>query len=330
MGEGSVFTEEIPNVHLIPQLGFLEQRLGGVHSLLRGWVGEVELIDDLAGRLERDVARMSDSAFARSFRARCSVEGVETSDYLHRVVSLRDGRNVLAGIRFRALDVETPFVEIIASTFPIDSPSVLTEVRAEVQRAFAMFAPVWMRLLFAEPPASALAPFDWSPDLAVLAAPLATLARCERPPQSDVLQLRPADLPVAEERVRAAYQSLLDDSPAMMGRMRPASLEDLEACADAGHLYDAFAGSSWAGLIGACPRDDYGMRGLCVVEEILDGPFRGRGLGPVLQRLLIDRLPSDGRKILWGSIDAANEPSLATARRVGRVEIARHVFVSLR
>ncbi len=43
----------------------------------------------------------------------------------------------------------------------------------------------------------------------------------------------------------------------------------------------------------------------------------------------MERLPSGDHEVVHGAIDPANAPSLATAKRVGRVEVMHARFVAL-
>ncbi|MFP4601168.1 MAG: hypothetical protein ACLFVJ_23165 [Persicimonas sp.] len=65
------------------------------------------------------------------------------------------------------------------------------------------------------------------------------------------------------------------------------------------------------------------VRGQAVIEEVLIGEFRGRGIAPVAQSLLIEQLAQNTTsELICGTIDDRNHASRATARRVGRREVA--------
>lgn len=65
---------------------------------------------------------------------------------------------------------------------------------------------------------------------------------------------------------------------------------------------------------------------LAVIEELLETPFRGRGFAPAMQRMFLERLADKDDRLVWGTIDARNIPSLRTAQRVGREIVFGNMF----
>ena len=78
------------------------------------------------------------------------------------------------------------------------------------------------------------------------------------------------------------------------------------------------------------PTCKHGLRGHLVVEEVLDTLYRGHGLGPALQRHFINQLPSSEGGLVFGTIDAINQPSMRTAIKVGRLDVGGWSFVPMR
>ncbi|MBK7758715.1 MAG: hypothetical protein IPI35_20425 [Deltaproteobacteria bacterium] len=98
---------------------------------------------------------------------------------------------------------------------------------------------------------------------------------------------------------------------------------------DGGHAYDAHVDGQWAGFIAARAETFIGNDGWIVHEELLDAPFRGRGLAPALQRALVERLHEGRPGLVHGTIHFKNAASLATAKRVGRIDVGGYFFLEL-
>ena len=102
----------------------------------------------------------------------------------------------------------------------------------------------------------------------------------------------------------------------------------LASCAEAGGLSCLRDGERVAGVIAARPSVERGVLAWYMVEEILDTPYRGRGLAPLLQRAFLAGLDRSRSVLVSGHIDAANLPSLRTALRCGRIDAGGWVFLS--
>jgi L-amino acid N-acyltransferase YncA len=266
-----------------------------------------------------------DEAWAEGFARACPVEGASARDYLQRVLSVADGE-VLAGIRFKGGDLDQPFVDLVA--WDRDLAPVWPAVVEAVRAAFAVFAPPRVRL---HVPAGARPPGAGAePDLHLVAGRVSALRADARPWPPGVTIERQTMLALfdAYEREFAAWQA---GAGALAREVGSESRESLQRCLDDGALVAMFVDGAWAGLAGARRARLWALDGFEVAEELVTAGFRGRGLGPWLQRGLIDALdalddPKDDA-LLAGTIHATNAPSLATARRCGREVVATSWFV---
>jgi GNAT superfamily N-acetyltransferase len=131
-------------------------------------------------------------------------------------------------------------------------------------------------------------------------------------------------------RYAAMYQTLYTERPWMPDISRQESLEDMQEYLDKGWLYEVFVDDAWAGVTAASSGCEVGAKGYYMIEIALDTPFRGQGLGVVLQRKLAKLLAeksSDTSNALFGTIGAVNVPMQKTAVRVGRVDVGGHYWV---
>ncbi|MEE8467623.1 MAG: hypothetical protein V3T22_04170, partial [Planctomycetota bacterium] len=82
------------------------------------------------------------------------------------------------------------------------------------------------------------------------------------------------------------------------------------------------------GVIAANPTTYRGVSAWSVREELLDAPYRGRGLAKSVQRSMLARLDQNVSPLILGTIYTANQPSLRTALSVGRRDAGGWVTLS--
>lgn len=295
-----------------------------MHPQLQRWTAAAGRRAHVLEDIDAALLRCADRAIARRVADRFAGPDAPTDAYLGRLLVV-DGAHALTGIRFKGLRPDDPFVELVAADIGPADPAFL-DLLAAIRRAWAPLRPRALRLW--------LASHESTPDLRLegdmrtIVAPIAELQALPPPPHRHALTLRRcADLEFYP-RFRAAYDAYLQAHPALAAGMYLSSAADLAPVVAEGHTYEAWSGDRWAGLVAAASTRYCGRGGWLVHEELLAAEFRGRGLAPGLQRGLVDRLgPADGA-LLVGTIHADNHPSLATARRVGRLDVGGHVFVT--
>jgi hypothetical protein len=286
---------------------------------------DVQKMANVAAFVDEPWGWQADTTFGERFAAGCPVAGMTPADYQVRALPVARGW-LLCGIRFRGGDLAWPFVEVLADHDPLD----LDEARRVVRASFQGFAPGHLRAWQLSAPGARLADApDAYVDAAVWAARVADLQARARPAGCAALHVAP----VADDgwlaRVEAAYAAFHAVRPGLAQDVSIEPPETLNAAREAGLLLEARAADgAWLGLVGAMPDAWLGLDGWLVVEEILVPTAWGRGLGPALQRHLIDRLPRpDG--ILFGSIHGANQASWRTAAACGRAPVTAAWFIPL-
>jgi len=234
---------------------------------------------------------------------------------------------ILTGIRFKGMNIEMPFVDLVAASFELSDGQRLAETLKVIERDYNALKPKWIRIMqwrgegVSWPTDSAV-----TPDIAYLASPTSKLKALPPPQGCEILEVRRCqdlDFYPVYRREHDAFRAA-----SSFGQDVPISTrEDLARCLEEGLLYEARVEGSWAGLIAAAAESFYGISALCIHEEILCEPLRGKGLGPALQRKMIDAVDKD--ILIYGTIDARNLASLKTAKRVGREQVAQRLFCTL-
>lgn len=297
---------------------------------LKRWIPEDRLRAELAGSVSEVLDRIHDMETATGFRSAVPVPGTTPEDYLFKVLTVDQDRSFVAGLRYRP-DPEFFFVVIYARDYAIESAQTLAKMGDAVGRAFSSFSPRYMSADI--PPGHSegqvVSGSSVKIDLITVAGLLSELHRLDSPPNMGRVLLQRATSTEFYERYMAEYATFHEEAPHLRESVLPTPFDKLEQCMAQELLYEAYVDGEWAGVIAAREQTDHGMRGYRVVEEILASRFRGRGFGPALQRRFIDVLPAGDHAILHGAIDPANAPSLAAAKRVGRVEVMHTRFVAL-
>ncbi len=295
-------------------------RLGWVPPAVRGWYDEDRLLRQLASGLVEEAARVDDVEFGASFRDDVGLSVATTPlQWANRRFELASGGWVVVGIRFRGLDVERPFVDVIASTAPPTSDA-LAEIADAVLPSYEPFAPLALRI---EPPDPGA--FGGGVDQYVVAGQVETLRSWRRSASYAAVALRPGEPAAMAELAERIYAAL----PPGHGRWACAESEDsLQDCADEGLLFEVSVDGTGAGVVAALRDDRHAMSGFCVEELCLDTTWRGRGLAAGAVQRLVDALPAREGDVLWGTIHPDNAPSLRNALSVGRQIVGGYVWVT--
>lgn len=270
----------------------------------------------LASWLETQVARVNDSAFARSFSDHIDLPGVIADDYLHRRICTSAG-SVLGGIRFYGRDISRPFVEIIAHSF-----DNLDRLRDCVAREWSMFAPPALRLR--------TRPGRLSGPHVVLDESIHVARCCDMRPPAPHVWLEPIEqVADAEALVHNRYERLAADDPALARNVFPATDDDLRVWHTAGQLHAIYTNKSVVGLLAVAPGRVEWIDGNEITEEIITVEHHGHGYAALAQAAWAAHIAADRSQLLIGTIDRLNTASRRTAETAGRPRVLEALFLSL-
>jgi hypothetical protein len=307
---------------------FLEQALGAIPAPLHAWVPAQKLRRVIAGELERQLAWTQDPEFAARFARQCPVAGVPAEAYLHRLLELGSGHQVLAGVRFKGGDLGFPFVELLAADFAWTEAARLGEALEAVFGAFGAFKPLAARLLWDDGARLPAGPWGVVEDLCYVAAPVSRLQAAAPVAGSEALTLRLARDLEFYPRYEAAWGAFQGGGDPWRAEVMCTDPGDFEDCLRFGLVCEGWVGERWAGLFAARRLRERYFDGYVVQDMILGEEFRGRGLAAALQQGALRHLSGQRQELLYGTIHAQNAPSLATARRCGRQRLSTYVFLT--
>jgi hypothetical protein len=123
------------------------------------------------------------------------------------------------------------------------------------------------------------------------------------------------------------YQNFHRARPDLEKAVPKTRLDALLECAQADGLYACFAGADLVGVMALKPDAQYGVDAWLIWDIVLARNYCGKGLAPVFQRAVLDRLDITRAPLVAGTINARNLPSLRTALRVGRRIVGTWFFI---
>lgn len=283
-------------------------------------------------------ALVGDEQFGATFRDNtryASVAVTDPLDWANRVIELPGGHWCVTGVRFRGLDVNRPFVDVVATSLP-PRADALAMLSAVVVAQYSAFKPHAIRVNAPSPDelVAALRADARVAGAAVDQYIVAGLVRelRERPqvPRYAEVQLRPMPPNAAAESIATMYARLQESLPDLSEWATPSSIEELKECAAEQLLFQVSIDTEPAGVIAAHREDDHGMTGFVVQDIVVDQDHRGRRLAPAIHQRLLSQLPAQDGDVLWGTIHPDNLPSLASAHAIGREVIAGYAWVTPR
>lgn len=297
---------------------------------LKQWYGGRDLRKQFSEHLAEDIDRTDSRELAELFAHHCPVAGASPSDYRNRWQPIPALGWALIGIRFWSLDLDRPFITVVASTeLPADQQA-LTTAALHLSHAYSMFKPKHVRFFL--PAHHPLQPSGdqqfW--EKRFLAAPINELLQQPLPENYQRVELRQAPETTNYPQYRQAYQELLHSSPEHSEYTRLESEEDLAELAQEGNLFDILVDGTWAGTAAVDTDGEEGLTGYRVVEFLLKGSFRGQRLGTAAQRHLAEKLQRQPeQQVLFGTIDSRNQAPRRTAKRLGRIDIGGYLWTTI-
>ncbi|MGJ8528964.1 hypothetical protein [Maritalea sp.] len=291
---------------LAPQFDLERLLFGDKSTRLRKWCAD-------------QIDLMTDPDFARLFSDNIDKFDVASSAYNHRHITTKHGE-LLGGIRFYGLDVERPFVEIIAHSF-----DDFERLRSTVQAEWAIFAPQFLRLVVAK---DQLPTPDAVLDLSIHGARYQDMKVGENP----VELVHEEDAKAIYEVVRTRYAALELENREMARNISVAERSELQSCAAQDGLFSArlIGEDVTIGVIAVRQAGIDWIEGDEVVEEVTAIGSGGNGYAVHMQQALAElRSVNQPNRLLIGTIERHNHSSRKSATRAGRPEILRKVFVPL-
>jgi hypothetical protein len=243
---------------------------------------------------------------------------IDPAELRDRVLFNHENRIILAGVRYKSLNRDFPFIELNMN-FDLDK-SNRSDIRDLVAREFQKLSPLgftvkqgpntlrdaqeWNHVVFGKTvvtnPSSADShlEFDWPKSFGDFAT------------------------------YRGEYERLLSNHPDLQGIVRIETDDVLKRSASKGLMMVVQDQFGLAALLAGQDRDLYGLPCLYIKENFITERWRGKGLASWLQSVFLTQL-RDRYEYVFGHIDAINQASLKTALACGREIIQTEYFCEI-
>lgn len=330
-------TGQMPLVEIMPPAGTPQASLlagllantmvDALPARARVWWAESWLNANAVTLLRDELEFALNEVDLQRFAASCPVDGAGPRDYRNRLLVGDDDLVLLAGIRFRNLNLSQPFVDIVAASRPFSNAWECDRCKDEIAQAFAVFAPLFIRLERSLIGEGLLVKAD--PGKILMAAPSEVMLTMARPLPAGVC-LQATQVSEIYDWYQAAYGRFAARRPDLVPHVRQESSDDLRAAQDAKALFTIELDGQSIGLIGAYESQEGPICGLCINEFMLDDPYRGNSLAVAAQREFARLVSHTGPRAIYGMIHPLNKPALAVAEKLGRQAVAQQMWSRLR
>ena len=241
------------------------------------------------------------------------LDGTTAEDFRERILEVEKDQFIMAGIRFRGLNVNKPFISIIAN-FEVTSDR-LSGIAELIKKEFSIFKPIAFH--FHLPSEIKLIAPELEIDRYTIVGSVRNLTDYYLPEHAETVELVELSSTEFYDEYLNEYNIFHVKNPNLKDEVKPESLEDFEEAINNQLLYKIVIENKNAGIIAGSAFDYYRIQGVCILEEILYDSFKGKGLGIYIQKEFTKKLLGRSQ-LLWGTISSLNQPSLKTALRNGR------------
>ena len=254
-------------------------------------------------------------------RSYFNIEGIKDADFSERLIVLKSGKRVIAGIRHMGANIDLPFVNIKAN-FEIETRDEAFDVYKEVFHFFEAFSPKYIRVYSAQ---------NIKADLIGSVYMLASY--------NEVISIKAWDKEkdinfetIANDDYyqwyKENYELFHQESPNLKNKVTVNSKEVMSDSRDEGLLKYIFYKGIKIGLISAEASSFLGAKSIYFNEIFILTDYRKIGLAKAAQRKFIESFASKDQ-LVWGTIDYNNTASFKTARANGRVAVRYENFFRL-
>lgn len=296
-----------------------------VHPILYTFFTRDEIRQNLRAEVLNDIEQGSSNVIAQKFQKQCFVENTDSDNYKIRYFEPEPRLKILAGIRFRGLDMTKPYVAILHRNFPIQDAEYLKNIIALLKEEFKIFKP--KAILFHQSSHIVEAHINEGyRDKQILIGGINDI--------SNHTLKDPISIELAQDsnfygQYSAEYDQFHTQYPDRADFARAESKHDIESYVKNDLVYLIKIHKEFGGVFIVTKSSVLGAEGYYVIENFLFKDFRGKGFAPQAQTLVAKELVKRGGKVLFGSIYPNNFASFNAAKRSGRVDIGGSFMIPI-
>lgn len=297
---------------------FLASSQRELHPLVIKWQDPQRVQSLVRSEIEAEYERCVSDELAQSFYGHCQVPGSRAEDYKNKIVEYA-GHTFLVGIRFKNLNLDEAFVEIMRATISVNEFEDWEGLKEAAFSQYKVFHPKAIRVF-----SSRILP-NFRADKSIYAARISELElETNLGPSLSFLGSNADDLDY--QRYREIYQQLYRSHSNLSAFARIEDQEDLKASAEDGLMFKLEENGNPIAFI-AGQRDRLkGLEGLLITEIVVAPEAQGRGCGSTIQRLFLEAVGSRFN-LVFGTIAAENKAPIRTAESTGRVLVGAYYWL---
>lgn len=251
------------------------------------------------------------------------INGATSDDFKERIIEIDSNHFLMAGIRFRGLNINKPFIEVIPNYTP--SADSLPQWAELIKKEFSIFKPQCFQFSM---PSEHQYP-DLTIDRHTVVGNVKELLKVNLPTSTCKITLEEfenTDFTDFYDSYLNEYTLFHKAAPHLIDEVKPESLEDLSQALQDKLLYKIIIDGVHAGIIAGSFSEYYGLKSVYIIEEILYNSFRGKGMGAYIQKAYLEKVQNKC-DYLWGTISDMNQSSLKTALKNGRkIEEIQYIY----
>ncbi len=245
---------------------------------------------------------------------RFNLPDVRPLDYKERIIILDENTFLLAGIRFKGLDVTQPYV-LVSGNFKKIEGIPFSRISELIKEEFKAFKPLCFHMNF--PEGLDITTNNFKIDRYTVMGTIKEIVELKLKPISDEVELVTLNDMHFYDEYNGEYKKLHENSPRLKNEVQVASLESLNNAAKEALLFEIMINGERAGVMAGYIADYFGKKEICILEEILFEAYRGKGLGIYVQKEFARKMLSRF-ELMWGQISNLNPSSLKIALKNGR------------
>jgi hypothetical protein len=240
----------------------------------------------------------------------------ESSDLAERTLRLKAGDEFIAGARFKNLDVNFPFIEILVGFNMSDE--VLQEVSENVQMEFKNLNPLGLK--FKDKPGAYPNLKTWSH---TVFGKIDKQENLNLPPKLSCSFTHDLDW---HNQYVSEYQKRLVEKKELNGFVRIGEIDEFQESANCQALMILRDVNGFCGVVSGIENSLYGLPAIYIIESYLSSRWIGKRLATTFHLYFLNEM-AKRFDYVWGTIYDQNISSLKTSLRIGRRIIETEYFL---
>ena len=271
--------------------------------------------------------RMVDTKFAEHYYSSVKIKHTVVQDYFYQQINL-NGYIFIASIRFKNLDINTPFVQLEYFSCGLEEViSIINSLTEAIKVRFCKFKPKHIRFFTDSDKLSSIPKALFEIDQYVYATPVVKLPIIDLPDGLSVEmtgEINESDYIIYENQ----YDLFHRLNPELKN-IKPLKRNLLNDLASSNGVYKIRYLGNWIGLTCLEDSNESYIYGLYVAEQIIFPEYSQQSYSSLAQLYIVKHFYSHKSGLFYGVIDANNAYSLKSAIKTGRKIFAAYITISL-